>query len=200
MIKIGLTGPTGAGKSTVAAYLADAGLPLIDADRIAREITLPGAPALPRLADAFGADTLLPDGTLDRKKLAGRAFSSPENTAKLNAITHPAILQRIHEAFEDAAGGGAKAVILDAPLLFETALDQICDHTVAVLASEEIRLARIRARDGLNDRAAALRMQAQPPEAFYVSHAEIVLRNDGCEAALREQAEALLQKIGRWCL
>ena len=198
MIKIGLTGPTGAGKSTVAEWLLAAGLPVIDADKVAREITLPGEPALLALAQAFGADILLPDGSLDRKKLAGRAFSDPNNTARLNAITHPAITEKIEAAFATYKAAGEKAVVLDAPLLFESALDKVCDHTVAVLAAKKLRLARIRERDHLSEDAAKTRMNAQPADDFYTARAEIILHNDGDPDTLKRQTERLLSQIAGW--
>ncbi len=198
MIKIGLTGPTGAGKSTVAAVFAAAGVPVIDADKLAREVTLPGEPTLAALSRAFGADILFEDGTLDRKKLAARAFSSPENTARLNAVTHPAILQKMNERLLLLQKAGTRAVVLDAPLLFEAGLHHLCDHTVAVLAPEALRLARIRERDSLDDAAARLRLQAQPAEEFYRSRAETVLQNDGDPAALERQAKDLLARIAGW--
>ncbi len=198
MIKIGLTGPTGAGKSTVAAVFSAAGLPVIDADKLAREVTLPGEPALLSLADAFGADILLPDGSLDRKKLAARAFADKDSTARLNGITHPAIIKKTNAAFAAAKAAGQKAVVLDAPLLFEASLDKICDHTVAVLAPEEIRLIRICERDGLSEDAARQRMNAQPEDDFYIARADTVLHNTGTPDDLEKQAKALLSRIAGW--
>ncbi len=198
MIKIGLTGPTGAGKSTVAEWLLCAGVPVIDSDKVAREITLPGQPTLSVLAEAFGKDILLPDGSLDRKKLAERAFSDPDSTARLNAITHPAITERVKTAFATYEAAGEKAVVLDAPLLFESTLDRVCDHTVAVLAPESVRLARIRARDSLSEDAAKTRMSAQPGDGFYTARAEIILHNDGDPDALKRQTEELLSRIAGW--
>lgn len=197
MLKIGLTGPTGAGKSTVAACFADAGLPIVDADAIAHETVVPGSPVLAALADAFGGSILLPDGSLDRAALADAAFSSPENTARLNAITHPAIICRIRETFT-ALERRHRAAVLDAPLLFESGLDAVCDYTIAVLAGEESRRSRIMARDGLSAEAACRRMQAQPPEDFYIARADRVLRNDAAPKQLRTAAAALLREIGGW--
>ncbi len=200
MIKIGLTGPTGAGKSTVAAYLADKGFPTVSADAAAREVTAAGSPALPLLAEAFGADILLADGTLDRTLLAARAFADPAATARLNAITHPAIIRLIDEKAATLAEGGARAVIIDAPLLFEAGVDKACDHTVAVIATADNRLGRIIARDSLSEAAARQRMNAQPDTDFYTTRAEVVLLNNGDLSALLAQAEALSVQIGRWCV
>ena len=199
MIKIGLTGPTGAGKSTVAAALAAAGLPLIDADKEARAVTAAGSPVLEKIAAVFGAQMLLPDGTLNRPALAAAAFSSAENTKKLNALTHPAVLERVQAALDTAAAAGARAAVMDVPLLFESGWDRLCDHTVAVVAREDVRLARICARDRLSEPAARQRIAAQPPIAFYTARAEVILHNDTTREALEEQIAALLTEIGRWC-
>ncbi len=199
MIKIGLTGPTGAGKSTVAAYLADQGFPCVDADAAAREITAVGSPTLLPLADTFGQDILLANGALDRKKLAARAFADPAATARLNAITHPAIIALMDKKAAALQAAGAKAVIIDAPLLFEAGMEKNCDHTVAVVAPDRVRCQRIMQRDGISTDAALLRMQAQPSADFYKARAEVVLENNGDLAALLQQADALCEQIGRWC-
>ncbi len=194
MIKLGLTGPTGAGKSTVARLLEQNGIPLVDADAIARTVTEKGSPVLSALADTFGKDILFPDGSLDRRALAAVAFSSKENTERLNAVSHPAILARIRRALADATGD---AVVLDAPLLFETGLDALCDHTVAIVADEAVRLARITARDGISEEAAKKRMAVQPDTAFYAAHADILLYNNG-DRSPAMLASDLLAQIGRW--
>lgn len=194
MIKLGLTGPTGAGKSTVARLLEQNGIPLVDADAIARTVTEKGSPVLSALADTFGKDILFPDGSLDRRALAAVAFSSKENTEKLNAVTHPAILARIRRALADATGD---AVVLDAPLLFETGLDALCDHTVAIVADEAVRLARITTRDGISEEAAKKRMAVQPDTAFYAARADILLYNNGDRSPAMLAAD-LLAQIGRW--
>lgn len=194
MIKLGLTGPTGAGKSTVARLLEQNGIPLVDADAIARTVTEKGSPVLSALADTFGKDILFPDGSLDRRALAAVAFSSKENTEKLNAVTHPAILARIRRALADATGD---AVVLDAPLLFETGLDALCDHTAAIVADEAVRLARITARDGISEEEAKKRMAVQPDTAFYDARADILLYNNGDRSPAMLAAD-LLAQIGRW--
>ena len=194
MIKLGLTGPTGAGKSTVARLLEQNGIPLVDADAIARTVTEKGSPVLSALADTFGKDILFPDGSLDRRALAAVAFSSKENTEKLNAVTHPAILARIRRALADATGD---AVVLDAPLLFETGLDALCDHTAAIVADEAVRLARITARDGISEEEAKKRMAVQPDTAFYAARADILLYNNGDRSPAMLAADRLAQ-IGRW--
>ena len=199
MIRIGLTGPTGAGKSTVAAYLAENGIPTVNADTAAREITAVGSPTLVVLAEAFGQDILLADGSLDRKRLAKVAFADATATAKLNAITHPAIIALMDKTIAALQDAGAKAVVIDAPLLFEAGIDKTCDHTIAVVAPDDVRLSRIMQRDNIEAEHARQRMLAQPPISFYTERADIVLENNGDIDALLQQAKALHEQIGRWC-
>ncbi len=188
---IGLTGPTGAGKSTVAAVWRQMGLPVIDCDTLARQATQPGSPYLDALAETFGDDIRRADGSLDRALLAQRAFADPEHTARLNAITHPAILALIRQRLEDAADEGNSTAVLDAPTLFESGADALCDTVVAVLAPAEQRLARIRARDGLTPEQAQQRMAAQPPDGFYARPGVLVLQNDTTQETLRDAAARL---------
>ena len=174
---IGLTGQTGAGKSTVAALLRAKGLAVIDADEIARAVMQPGSDVLSILAGAFGADLLLPDGALNRPLLAQRAFSSPEQTARLNAITHPAIIQKMRAETARAFREGAKAVVLDAPQLFESGENQACDLIIAVIAPEALRIERIMKRDQISEESARLRANAQKSETYYKEHADLLVRN-----------------------
>lgn len=195
MYIVGLTGPTGAGKSAVAAVLNDRGLPVIDADRLARRAVEPGTPTLRLLTEAFGGDILLADGSLDRKKLAGRAFASGENTALLNAIVHPPVIALSQELLKQWEQDGERAAVIDAPLLFESGMDRMCRLTVAVLAPREVRLDRIRRRDGLTAGQAEGRMAAQPDDGYYESRAGHILRNDGDADALRAAAATLAVRI-----
>lgn len=174
---VGVTGQTGAGKSTVCKILAGQGFTHIDADAVAKSLYAKGAPILKTLADAFGARILNADGELDKKALAAAAFSDPAQTAKLNAIVHPAVTERIREMLEYERRLGTKAVLIDAIALFESGENALCDTTVGVVAPEEIRLQRIMARDGLTKAEALLRIRAQQDEAFYIQHCDAVLRN-----------------------
>lgn len=193
MIVIGLTGPTGAGKGEVAAILARRGALIVDTDGLAREVVQAGSPCLQALAAHFGDDILRADGTLDRARLAQKAFSSPAQKAALEAITHPAIIARSREIM---AQSDAAVAVIDAPLLFESGMDALCDVTLAVVAPSELRLARILARDGIDEAQARLRMDAQPDEQFYRSRARHTLVNDGDLDALQAQTEAALREEG----
>ncbi len=189
---LGLTGQTGAGKSTVAALLREAGFPVIDADRVTREVQAAGSPVVTALAEAFGGDILLPDGSLDRRKLAFRAFSDPDRLAKLNAITHPAICQAIEEKIAALRAAGHPSIVLDAPMLFESGLAARCDRVIAVIADEAVRRARIRTRDHLSEAEASARIGAQRSKGFFMVHADYLLENTGDLEALRWEAGELI--------
>lgn len=174
---IGLTGQTGAGKSTVAEILRENGMFIINADTVAREVMGAGEPVLKVLCEVFGEDILNGDGSLNRKLLAKRAFSSPENTDKLNKITHPAITERVKSKISEAFKAGYETVVLDAPQLFESGEDEMCDKVVTVIAPVDIRLKRIMNRDNITEEEAMLRINAQQPEEYYISKSDVVIRN-----------------------
>ena len=195
---IGLTGPTGAGKSTVADTWVNNGAYRVDADEAARKVTEPGSPCLAALAEAFSPAILFPDGSLDRRQLAKQAFASPEATEKLNAITHPAIMLWITRELENAADRGCAVAVLDAPLLFEAGADSLCDHIVAVTAPAASRQARICARDGITPAEAQKRMAAQHGEEYYARPGVTCLVNDGTPEELAQKAQALWDDRRNW--
>lgn len=192
---VGLTGPTGSGKSEVARVWKAAHFPMIDADVLARRVVEPGQPALAKLVAEFSEDILHDDGTLNRRQLAKRAFATPQDTEKLNAITHPYILELIHNILMQFEQMRERLAVIDAPLLFESGLDAACDLTVAVVAPADKRMERIRLRDDLTEAQARARMAAQQEEDYYTSRAAITLHNDGDLDALHKQAAELAQQI-----
>lgn len=192
MIVLGLTGPTGAGKGAVAARLQQAGALIIDTDRIAREVVEPGQPCLAALADAFGPAILSSDGTLDRAALAAVAFAIEDAHTRLNQITHPFIIRRSLDILESAAPACA---VIDAPLLFESGMDRLCDTTIAVLAPKDVRLNRIMMRDAISRERALARMNAQPDDAFYRERAAHILINDTDLSTLHAKTDALLRTV-----
>lgn len=177
MFVIGLTGPTGAGKSTVSRALAGHGWYVADGDAYARLVTAAGSPVLSALTRAFGDDLLLPSGALDRRLLAARAFSSPDATALLNEITHPAITARIFGDLEKAGQDGFDTAVIDAAALIESGIAERCDLVAVVTAPPDIRLERILARDVLTREEALRRMEAQKNEAYYERFADSIIRN-----------------------
>ncbi len=181
----GLTGQTGAGKTTVGEKLAEKGYKIIDCDKIARQVVEKGSPVLAELQSAFGEDVVLPDGTLDRALLAKRAFSNKENEKHLGEITHPAITKvAVNEILNNK--DKYPVFVLDAAVLFQSELWQYCSKTIVVTADEKIRLNRIVQRDKISPDTALARIKAQPDEQYYKSIADIVIENNGGEIELTD--------------
>lgn len=195
MFVLGLTGPSGAGKSLVAGRFARRGFKVLDADRTARAVMEPGSECVRELACRFGKDVLLPDESLNRKKLAEIAFRDSENVAALNRITHPHIMKRMSQELEDAEGDGYRFAVLDAPALFEAGADRLCNEVLAVTAGREIRIKRIVARDTLTVEEALRRIDAQPNEDFYNKRARYQIRNDGAAGQAEQAADRLADEI-----
>lgn len=187
---IGLTGQTGAGKSEVARLMAERGLPVVSADAAARK-AVEDESVKRALCDAFG-DVLLPDGSLDRRKTAEVAFSSPENTAKLNAITHPKIRALMLDEAEQAAG---EWVVFDASQLFESGEDTLCDLIVSVVADRKLRIERLRTRDGIGDEEIARRMSVQYDESFFRAMSDAVIENNGTVGALDRAVANICERL-----
>ncbi|MFI8422626.1 dephospho-CoA kinase [Streptomyces sp. NPDC085479] len=195
MLKVGLTGGIGAGKSEVSRLLVSYGAVLIDADRIAREVVEPGTPGLAAVVSAFGADVLTADGTLDRPKLGSIVFADPERLAALNAIVHPLVGARSAE-LESAAGPG-DVVIHDVPLLTENGLASLYDLVVVVDASPETQLDRLVRLRGMTEEEARARMAAQAGRAARREIADLVIDNDGPLDALEPQVRKVWDELAR---
>ncbi len=183
---IGLTGQTGAGKSYVAGYLEEFGFKIIDADYYSRLLTRDNSPIFPKLQREFGND-IIRDGALDRGLLAKRAFSSRENTDKLNAIMHP----EIKKMCKNEAKG---LCVLDAPQLIEAGMQDDCYKIIFVKADEETRLKRITERDNISREQALLRIRAQHGEEFYLSACDYTVINDS-GSDIKEQINRILEEI-----
>lgn len=177
MIVYGLTGKTGSGKSTAAAMLSQKGYFVIDGDKAARQITQKGSSVLSTLADSFGNDIILSDGSLDRKKLAERAFSTPEKTVMLNRITHGAIDKIFRKELEEAKKEGFEKCVIDAAALLESPSKSLCEKIIVIYAPLEIRLERIRKRDNISLSQAMTRINAQKNDEYYLGKADIIIRN-----------------------
>ena len=160
---IALTGGIACGKSTLAEMLRELGAPVVDADEVSRSLTAPGGKALPALREAFGGEVFQDGQTLNRAALAARVFQDPEQLRKLNAVTHPLIIERMQSEIERCRESGAPVVVLDVPLLFETGLDRLADETVCVSAPLPVQLKRLMTRNGLTEEQAMRRIQSQMP-------------------------------------
>ena len=184
MLRIGLTGGIGSGKSTVAALLAARGAVVVDADRIAREVVEPGTPGLAAVAEAFGQGVLAADGTLDRPALAAIVFTDPEARARLDAIVHPLVRER---SVELIAGAPSDAVLVnDVPLLVETGQAGTYDLVLVVEADLATRLSRLLER-GLSEEDARARIASQATDEQRRAVADVVLDNSGSREQLAEQ-------------
>ncbi|WAL94889.1 dephospho-CoA kinase [Streptomyces sp. Je 1-369] len=185
MLKVGLTGGIGAGKSEVSRLLVASGAVLIDADKIAREVVEPGTPGLAAVVEAFGTDVLAPDGSLDRPKLGAVVFADAEQLAALNAIVHPLVGARSAE-LEQAASDDA-VVVHDVPLLTENGLAPLYDLVIVVDASPETQMDRLVRLRGMSEEDARARMAAQATREKRLEIADIVVDNDGPLEGLPER-------------
>ncbi len=172
---LGLTGKTGAGKSTVSQYLKEMGAYVIDGDVVAREILVDNPTLLDELSEKFGSD-IIENGVLNRKKLAEKAFSSPEKTKLLNSIMHPAINSKI-QAEANNAFKSYSVVIVDAAAIIESGYAETCDKLIVVTAPEETRKSRIISRDVISEKDALVRINGQKEDNFYLSKADYVIKN-----------------------
>lgn len=192
MLKVGLTGGMGSGKSTVARRFAELGAVIIDADQIARDVVEPGEPALAELAEAFGEGILLDDGSLNRGELAKRAFVSAEKTELLNSITHPRIEQRTEEQFSAA---GDAIIVFDSPLLIEMGQSEAQDLVVVVHTPVEVRLDRLVESRGVDREDAKQRIAKQISDDKRLQFADVVLENSGTEEDLVHQVDRIWERI-----
>ncbi|MGW2230120.1 dephospho-CoA kinase [Streptomyces formicae] len=195
MLKVGLTGGIGAGKSEVSRLLVARGAVLIDADKIAREVVEPGTPGLAAVVEAFGREVLAPDGSLDRPKLGGIVFADPERLAVLNAIVHPLVGARSAELEESASGDAV--VVHDVPLLTENGLAPLYDLVVVVDASPETQLDRLVRLRGMSEDDARARMAAQATREKRLEIADVVIDNDGPIDGLAERVGAVWEDLAR---
>ena len=190
---LGLTGGIGSGKSMVASMFAQLGADVIDADRLAREVVEPGQPALKEIATAFGTDILLPDGRLDRGKLARIIFADPVARGTLNAITHPRIRERM-DAEITARRSRAGVLVADIPLLYENNRTRAVETVIVVWVDPKTQLRRLQERDGLSKEEARQRIAAQMPLDEKRARAEVVIDNSGSREKTRRQVEAVYRR------
>ncbi|ATZ27318.1 Dephospho-CoA kinase [Streptomyces lavendulae subsp. lavendulae] len=193
MLKVGLTGGIGAGKSEVSRLLAGYGAVVVDADRIAREVVEPGTPGLAAVVRAFGDSVLTADGSLDRPALGAVVFADQERLRTLNAIVHPLVGARSAE-LERAAGPDA-IVVHDVPLLAENGLAPLYDLVVVVDAAPATQLARLTALRGMTEDEARARMAAQATREQRLAVATLVIDNDGPLEALEPQVRAVWKEL-----
>ena len=189
---IGLTGQSGAGKSTVSDMFRTLGAFCVDADKVARKVVEPGEPALSEILSHFGEKVLNPDGSLNRSALAAIVFSDKEELHILNRITHKYIKEDIDSRI---ASCEETVAVIYAPTLFESGIDKECDVIVSVLADKETRIRRIMARDALTREKAEARINAQKDDAFFRKRSDYVLENNRNPEELKPKVSEILKGV-----
>ncbi len=193
---IGITGSSGTGKTTVSKILAEYDyIEIIDCDKVAKEIAVPGNIYLETIKKEFGREYFLDDGNLNRRMLAETIYNNKEKLEKLNNITFKyvveEILNQINKIKEDKS---IKIIAIDAPLLFESNLDKNCDYIISLVANEEIKIDRICKRDNINKEFAQKRLKIQKEDNFYTSKSDFIIENND-ESNLKNTIEKILNKI-----
>ncbi|HTA92263.1 MAG TPA: dephospho-CoA kinase [Polyangiaceae bacterium] len=191
----GLTGGIGSGKSTVAQRLRARGLPVVNADELARDVVTLESEGLARIVDYFGSGVLNALGELDRGRLAAIVFSDPEARHALDSIVHPLVRKLAGERFAALAERGEPLACYEVPLLYEVGLERTFSPVVVVNAPEALRRPRLAVRDGLDPSALAARIAAQMPLAEKVKRADYVIENDGSLAVLEQRSDAVFDAL-----
>jgi len=179
MKRIGITGPTGAGKTTALKALEALGVYILDADAVYYDLLAESREMKEELTQRFGEDILDETGAVDRKRLGSIVFADPDALLDLNRITHKYVGEEVDRREAAAAARGIQAVAIDAIALIESGLGATCETIVSVIAPAEVRVKRIMARDNISEEYARSRVQAQKPDSFYREHSDLVLENDG---------------------
>lgn len=192
---IGLTGPSGAGKTLFSFFLCAKGCPCINADELYHSMLIPPSILLDAIRREFGDEFFNENGELDRKALGKFVFSSKEKLELLNATVLPLVIEKMQKIANDYEKNGAKLLIIDAPTLFEAGYDKSCDITVSILAPKNIRVERISERDEISIDDAVLRTNAQKDDSFYYERSDRIIINDSTEDALKEKASALICEL-----
>ena len=194
---IGLCGGSGSGKSTISSFFATHNILPINTDEIYRNITSHRTECINGLERAFGAEIINSDGSLNRKKLAPIVYADTEKQRILNGIAHYHVLNEVRLIIEEAEKKEYFAVLVDAPLLYESGFDKECDATVAVVADFEKRVERITIRDGISHEEAKGRINSQIPDSELIKKADYVIYNNADVEALKEQVSAVVLKINK---
>lgn len=192
---IGLTGGIATGKTTVSNILRQAGIPVIDADQVARRTQQPNSIGLTRIAKAFGPQVLLPTGELNRPALAKIVFNHPAARQKLNDLIQPLIRDEMFARVAALKKQKLPWIVLDVPLLFEQHYAEDCDLVVVVYTTPKVQLERLMARDHCSEQAARARIQAQMSLADKLKQADFAINNDGDQVALQKQVASLINQL-----
>ncbi|MCR4309388.1 MAG: dephospho-CoA kinase [Deltaproteobacteria bacterium] len=191
-----MTGNIGSGKSTVAALLREAGIPVLDADRISKEVTAPGGLAYDAVVQAFGGGIVLDDGSIDRKRLGEIVFSDPASRERLERITHPAILEAMKAAIAGIEREGHRAAVVEATLIHESGRKGLFEAVISVTCDRETAISRLAARDGMSRSQAEARLRAQMDADRKAEASDYVIDN----SASAEETSRQVKRIARTLL
>ena len=191
---IGMCGGSGSGKGTACAFFAELGIKTIDTDKVYHDLTARATDCLREISQAFGSEVVKND-SLDRRALANIVFSSDEKLALLNKISHKHILNEVRRQMVMHREGGARGVIVDAPVLFESGFDNECDATIAVCADTDIRIARIMARDNISEEKAVARIRSQKSDEWLRSKCDYYIENNTTPDDLKASVYNIANKI-----
>ncbi len=195
MITVGLTGNVAGGKTVVADRWREAGIAVIDADRLGHAVLTEDSVAQKALVETFGTEIVGRNGSIDRVALGARAFRSPEATARLNAIVHPPLLERLDREIDASRREGHRVVVVDAALIFEFGIPENLDRVVLVTAPRELRAERLARQRNLSPERIEELMAAQMPDAEKVDRSDYVIVNDGPIELLLDKADAVMADI-----
>lgn len=188
---IGLTGSIASGKSTVAKMIESYGLPIVDADVVARQVVEPGTPTFKKIEEAFGPEVIAHDGSMDRAKVGSIIFHNEEMRKTLNGIIHPAIREEMLRQRDEFISFGEKNIFMDIPLLFESKLEHFVEKIIVVSVKKEVQLQRLMERNGFSEEEANARIATQIPVKEKEQLADAVIHNNGT----REDTAIQLQNI-----
>ena len=195
---VGLCGGSGSGKGTVAKMFSEFDIPSIDTDAVYHDLIATKSPCLDALVTEFGDEILATDGSLDRRKLSEIVFlgeNSADKRRRLNQISHSFVLERTREILDEYRAQGKHAALVDAPLLFESGFNKECDLVIAVVASEDTRLARIENRDNISRENAQRRIRTQLPDEYLAANSKYTIKNDGNLSDLKTSVKVIAEQI-----
>lgn len=192
---IGVTGPSGSGKSSILGYAKENDIPFIDADEVYHSLLTKNSECTNALVGEFGSEILNADGTPDRKRLGELVFSDEEKLSSLNKIVLGFVIRKIEAAIDEYEGNGYKNVIVDAPTLIESGFNKECHAVISVLCPRDTRIERICERDGISYEMASARVDAQPNDEFYIDSSDFILINDRDIESFTAQVTELLDVI-----
>lgn len=192
---IGLTGSIASGKSTVVKMIESYGLPIVDADVVARQVVEPGTTTLKKIAEAFGPEIIAHDGSMDRAKVGSIIFHNEEMRKTLNSIIHPAIREEMLRQRDEFISFGEKNIIMDIPLLFESKLEHFVEKIIVVSVNKEVQLKRLMERNSFTEEEANARIATQIPVIEKEQLADAVIHNNG---SLEDTAIQLQNILYEW--